>query len=63
MKHAYLAVITDWMLLFFIENLKLHQALDDTYKVQMLLNAGASINASNADGKTPLHLGNLLNYY
>ena len=29
----------------------------------MLLNAGASINVSNADGKTPLHLGNLLNYY
>ena len=50
------------MLLFLLENLKLHQALDDTYKVHMLLNAGASINVSNSDGKTPLHKGNKMNY-
>ena len=62
MKHAYWEVITDLMLLFLLENLKLHQALDDTYKVHMLLNAGASINVSNSDGKTPLHKGNKMNY-
>ena len=53
-----------WLNIFtFLNIIKLLLALDNTDKVKVLLNAGANINVSNADGQTPLHLGNLLNYY
>ena len=61
-KHAYLEVITNWMLLFFIENLKLLQVLGYPDKVQMLLNAGANKNVFYTERQTPLHKGNKMNY-